>query len=236
MVREAVEAGVTRMMLAGTTVEDCPWYLETIAGYAGILYTSIGIHPEAVGEYRKSEVLPRMREWCKCPGVVAVGEVGLDYHYDATTPADQAACFVDMMALAVETSLPLIIHCREAFADCFRLVKENMPAGHPIQLHSFADGPAELEQWLTLNTYFSYNGMCTFKKAENIRETLRMVPDERLLLETDAPYLTPTPFRGKPNSSKFIPLIAQRIAEERQTTIKAIADLTTANACRFFRL
>ncbi|MBR4125849.1 MAG: TatD family hydrolase, partial [Victivallales bacterium] len=93
-----------------------------------------------------------------------------------------------------------------------------------------------LEQWLKLNTIFSYNGMVTFKKAENIRETLRLVPLDRLVLETDAPYLAPVPFRGQPNASKHIPLIAQRIAEERGLPLEELARLTTANARRFFRI
>ena len=141
-----------------------------------------------------------------------------------------------MLRLADETNTPVVIHSRDAFERCYRIVGECLAKDHPIQVHSFADTPRELDLWLERNAVFSYNGMVTFKKADNIRTTLRLVPLDRLLLETDAPYLTPTPFRGQPNSSKYIPLIAQRIADERSLTLEEVAKITTENARRFFRL
>ena len=236
LIREAAEAQVTGLLLAGTSLRDCPQNLALAATHAGV-YTSIGIHPLEVQDYDAAVAIPQLRAWLAAPHVVAIGEIGLDKHYADSAPAAiQEQALRDQLHLAAETGTPVVIHSREAFDRCHALVRECLPADHPLQIHSFADGPAELEQWLKLNTIFSYNGMVTFKKAENIRETLRLVPLDRLVLETDAPYLAPVPFRGQPNASKHIPLIAQRIAEERGLPLEELARLTTANARRFFRI
>ena len=232
---EAAAAGVKNLLLAGTSVDDAAVYLPIVATHTGI-YTSVGVHPEACRSFNEATDMPKLREWLKEPGVVAIGEVGLDAHYEEPFADEQESCFRAMLRLADETNTPVVIHSRDAFERCYRIVGECLAKDHPIQVHSFADTPRELDLWLERNAVFSYNGMVTFKKAENIRTTLRLVPQDRLLLETDAPYLTPTPFRGQPNSSKYIPLIAQRIADERSLTLEEVAKITTENARRFFRL
>lgn len=232
---EAAAAGVKNLLLAGTSVGDAAVYLPIVATYPGI-YTSVGVHPEACRGFNEATDIPRLRGWLKEPGVVAIGEVGLDAHYEEPFADEQESCFRAMLRLADETNTPVVIHSRDAFERCYRIVGECLAKDHPIQVHSFADTPRELDLWLERNAVFSYNGMVTFKKAENIRTTLRLVPLDRLFLETDAPYLTPTPFRGQPNSSKYVPLIAQRIADERSLTLEEVAKITTENARRFFRL
>ncbi len=232
---EAAAAGVKNLLLAGTSVDDAAVYLPIVATHTGI-YTSVGVHPEACRSFNEATDMPKLREWLKEPGVVAIGEVGLDAHYEEPFADEQESCFRAMLRLADETNTPVVIHSRDAFERCYRIVGECLAKDHSIQVHSFADTPRELDLWLERNAVFSYNGMVTFKKAENIRTTLRLVPLDRLLLETDAPYLTPTPFRGQPNSSRYIPLIAQRIADERSLTLEEVAKITTENARRFFRL
>lgn len=232
---EAAAAGVKNLLLAGTSVDDAAVYLPIVATHTGI-YTSVGVHPEACRGFNETADMPKLRGWLKEPGVVAIGEVGLDAHYEEPFADEQERCFRAMLRLADETNTPVVIHSRDAFERCYRIVGECLAKDHPIQVHSFADTPRELDLWLERNAVFSYNGMVTFKKADNIRTTLRLVPLDRLLLETDAPYLTPTPFRGQPNSSKYIPLIAQRIADERSLTLEEVAKNTTENARRFFRL
>ena len=232
---EAAAAGVKNLLLAGTSVGDAAVYLPIVATHSGI-YTSVGVHPEACRGFNETADIPKLRGWLKEPGVVAIGEVGLDAHYEEPFADEQESCFRAMLHLADETNTPVVIHSRDAFERCYRIVGECLAKDHPIQVHSFADTPRELDLWLERNAVFSYNGMVTFKKADNIRTTLRLVPLDRLLLETDAPYLTPTPFRGQPNSSKYIPLIAQRIADERNLTLEEVAKITTENARRFFRL
>ena len=236
LIHEAAEAQVRELLLAGTSLRDCTQNLAIAASHPGI-YTSVGIHPLEVQDYDEKSAIARLQQWLNEPKVVAIGEIGLDNHYPDSPAADlQEKAFRDQLRLAAETHTPVVIHCREAFERCHRLIRENLPDGHPLQIHSFADGPTELDKWLKLNTIFSYNGMVTFKKAENIRETLRLVPLERLVLETDAPYLAPVPFRGQPNASRNIPVIAARIAEERNLPLEELAHITTANARRFFRV
>ena len=232
---EAAAAGVKNLLLAGTSIGDAAVYLPIVATHPGI-YTRVGVHPEACRSFNEATDMPKLRGWLKELGVVAIGEVGLDAHYEEPFADEQESCFRAMLRLADETNTPVVIHSRDAFERCYRIVGECLAKDHPIQVHSFADTPRELDLWLERNAVFSYNGMVTFKKAENIRTTLRLVPQDRLLLETDAPYLTPTPFRGQPNSSKYIPLIAQRIADERSLTLDEVAKITTENARRFFRL
>lgn len=235
IVAEARAAGVPMLLLAGTSLRDCPQNIAFANGHDGV-YTAVGVHPEEVAGWDEGAI-GRLEQWCRSSAkVVAIGEIGLDAHYDATSGADQEAVFAQCLQLAARLELPAVLHVREAFERAFPMVRRYLPSGHPIQIHSFADGPAELDKWLGLNTFFSYNGMVTFKKAENIRQTLRLVPDERLLLETDAPYLAPAPFRGQPNASRLIPVIAGRVAEERRQSVEKIAELTSANAMRFFRI
>ena len=193
---EAAAAGVKNLLLAGTSVDDAAVYLPIVATHTGI-YTSVGVHPEACRSFNEATDMPKLRGWLKEPGVVAIGEVGLDAHYEEPFADEQESCFRAMLRLADETNTPVVIHSRDAFERCYRIVGECLAKDHPIQVHSFADTPRELDLWLERNAVFSYNGMVTFKKAENIRTTLRLVPQDRLLLETDAPYLTPTPFRGR---------------------------------------
>ncbi|MCQ2403498.1 MAG: TatD family hydrolase [Lentisphaeria bacterium] len=232
---EASAASVKEILLAGTSLDDIPVYLPLAETHPGV-HTAVGIHPEACSAFDEASALPRLREWAKAPGVVAIGEIGLDAHYDATTAEEQERCLKAMLRLADQTGLPVVIHCREAFERCHQIIDQCLAIDHPLQIHSFADGPRELDIWLKRNTFFSYNGMTTFKKAENIRGTLRLVPRKRLLLETDAPYLTPVPYRGQANASKFIPLIAERVAQEQGLSLEEVAELTTANAHRLFRL
>ena len=189
--QEAAEANVPRLILAGTGAADSPRYLRLAENRPG-LYATVGFHPENCAD-ATPENLARLREWLRHPKTVALGEVGLDAHWEGSTAAEQEALFTECLRLAAETGKPVMLHCREAFERCHALILRHLPANHPVHVHCFADGPRELDAWLRLNTVFSYNGMVTFKKADNIRETLRLVPDDRLLLETDAPLPRPRP-------------------------------------------
>ena len=234
IVCENLAAGVD-MLLAGTDTEDAPRYVALARRHPGRLFVTCGVHPECCGRIEAAEGADFVEKMItSCPEIVSVGEIGLDLHSSDVPLEKQQAVLAAMLEVAARHGKPVTIHCRDAFRHCFPMVRDLLPAGHPVHVHSFTDSPAEMEQWLTLNSVFSYNGMVTFKKAENIRETLAMVPMERLLTETDAPYLTPVPFRGKPNASKYIPLIAAKIAELRGGTAEEIGALTAGNARRFF--
>ena len=223
---------VTRFLVLGTSYDDCPRTMA-LADPANGVYVAAGLHPHVADSFVGTEPF---REWLALPGAIAVGEIGLDYHYDISARESQRRVLETFFLLAQELNLPAVIHCREAFDDCHDILKANCAPGARILIHSFADTPRELEQWLELGAMVSVNGMVTFNKADNIRESLAHIPLERLLLETDSPYLAPKPYRGQRNSPANIPIIGQRVAEEKGLSVGEVQRITTENALKFFGL
>jgi TatD DNase family protein len=225
----AREQGVGVFLVQGTSLEDCERTVALSNPAQGV-YTAAGLHPHVAASFQD---MAFFRELLAQAGVVAVGEVGLDYHYNHSPPARQREVFGLFLDLAMELELPAIIHCRDAFADCYEMVKERHCPALRCIIHSFTGTPAEAEQWLELNTMLSINGMVTFNRADNIRESLAQIPMSRLLLETDSPYLAPVPKRGQRNCPAFLPYIGWRVAEEKQIAPEKVAQITTGNACDF---
>ena len=172
------------------------------------------------------------------PKVVAIGEIGLDYHWDDAPKPVQHEAFAQQLALAAALNLPVIIHNREASADMLRLLAASPLAGreNPGVLHSFSGDWAMAQAALDMGFYLGFTGPVTFKKADDLREIVRQTPLERILIETDAPYLAPEPYRGKRNESAYVALVAARIAEVKGVDTAVIAQQTSANAGRLFRL
>jgi len=224
-------AGVTRCLVAGTDLTDSRKGQALTVIHAGVL-AAAGVHPHQAAEFAGD--LGAFRELARLPGIVAIGEIGLDYHYDFSPRETQRRVFGAFLGLAAELKLPALIHCREAFADTFAMLQEAAQAGVQFELHSFTGTPAEAELLLPLGAYFGFNGMVTFTKANNIRETLRVIPRDRLLIETDSPYLAPVPHRGKRNQPGYLPLVVKRMALELSLSQEEVARLTTANALCFF--
>ena len=161
--------------------------------------------------------------------VVAIGEIGLDYHYTPETRAEQLKLFGEQLALARERDLPVVIHTREAWEDTLAVLKETPSRGI---IHSFTGTPAEAKSYLDLGYYISFSGIVTFKQAENVREAAKVVPDDRILIETDSPYLAPVPMRGNPNEPAFVRHTCEFLAAFRGMDAEAFAELTFANAER----
>jgi TatD DNase family protein len=193
------------------------------------LWLATGCHPHDAAAWPacRDQVLAA---WA-LPSVVAAGEMGLDYHYDHAPRDLQRRVFSEQLALAVGQQLPVIVHAREADSDVAAIAREQ--PGHPIVLHSFSSGAALREAGLVAGWYFSFSGMITFKSWSDI-ETVRAVSPDRLLLETDAPYLAPVPHRGHRNEPGYLVATATRLAEIRGTTFAEIAATTSANAERLF--
>lgn len=223
---------VTRFLVLGTSLQDCPRTVALASPQDGV-YVAAGMHPHTADTY---ETMTPFREWLATPGAVAVGEIGLDYFYDISDRGAQKRVFAAFLELAQELKLPAVIHCRNAFEDCYDIVKATLAPGFPFLIHSFADTRREAELWLELGAMFSVNGMLTFRKSDNIREAINAVPLERILLETDSPYLAPIPHRGKRNCPAFIPFIGEKLADEKCCAVEDIAEITTRNACRFFNI
>jgi TatD DNase family protein len=187
------------------------------------IYAVVGVHPHEAAKASGDETAPLLSH----PKVVAVGEIGLDYHYDFAPRDVQWAVFERQLHLARTAGLPVVIHTREAWADTVAILKEHGP-GRGI-FHCFSGGPAEAEEALALGFHLSFSGILTFPKADDIREAARVAPADRLLVETDAPYLAPIPFRGKRNEPAYVVHTARRLAELRGLSFDEVAALTTAN-------
>ncbi len=189
-----------------------------------------GCHPHDAGSWNGTVRAQLLGVW-QHPGVIAAGEIGLDYHYNYAPRDVQQAVFREQLALAVEAELPVVIHAREADADVVAILRQQPRAR--IVLHSFSSGPVLRDAGLADGWFFSFSGMVTFKSWTQ-QDTVRAVPLDRLLLETDAPYLAPVPLRGKRNEPAFVVEVARAVAAIRGASFDEIANATSANALQLF--
>lgn len=199
------------------------------------IYAAVGIHPhdaDKVDEKAIAEVL----ELAKDKKVVAIGETGLDYHYGKDNKEAQKAAFKKFLELAQELNKPVIIHCREADEDTITIMKEVNRGGLRGVFHCFAGNDSLIDYAREIGFYASFTGTVTFKKADQVRENVKKIPLEKLMLETDCPYLAPEPNRGKRNEPSYIPIIARKIAELKGISIEELAAITTQNARKFFSI
>lgn len=223
----AAAAGVTRILSIGTG--DGPPEIDRavrVAEKYEQVYASVGVHPHDAAKVTP-QTLDDLRALASHQKVVAYGEIGLDYHYDFSPREVQREVFVAQLKLAADLKLPITIHTREAWEDTISILRENW-TGEGI-MHCFTGDPAQAQEALDMGFHLSYGGVLTFKTAENVRESARMTPDDRLLIETDAPYLAPIPYRGKRNEPSMMVETARKLAEVRGTTPDRIAAITTAN-------
>ncbi len=240
--------GVKVVIIPGSALEDSRAAVALAERYADTpcaLYAAVGIHPTEA-DTLTSEALVELRELAAHPRVVAIGEIGLDYYWPRVAergwpcaePPQQRAALEAQLALAAELSLPVILHDRDAHADMLAMLQDwtHHHAERTGTLHAYAAGPALLPEMLSLNLYIGMDGPVTFEKATGLHEVAQQVPLERLLLETDAPYLTPHPYRGRRNEPAYLTYIAARIAALKNIGVETVAAATTVNAGRLFRL
>jgi TatD DNase family protein len=226
--KRAHEAGVTKLICVGTSEQSSQEAVHFAANHE-YAYASIGVHPHDTKDgYREITSLIGSKK------LVAVGEIGLDYFYTHSPREIQIEALQHQIQLALDHNLPIIFHVREAFED-FWPVFDNFP-GSRGELHSFTDNQTNLEAGLQRGLYVGVNGISTFTKDEAQKAMFATIPPERLLLETDAPFLTPTPFRGKVNEPAFVRQIAEHHASIRSVSLDEIASVTTANARALFAL
>lgn len=230
--RRAREAGVERIVVVADGVDTADAALALCAGADGLVATA-GTHPHRAAEFDGASAR-RLERLFERPEVVAVGETGLDYHYDHCPRDLQRESFEWHLAQAASLGRPVIVHSREADDDTARLIGD-APRGLTGVLHCFSSGPEVLEVALRRGFSVSFSGMITFRNW-SATWAVERVPDDRLLIETDAPYLAPVPHRGRRNEPAFLPAVAARLAELRGSTPERIAALTTENATRLFAL
>ena len=229
VVDEARAVGVERLVDVGTDVDSSKAAAGRAAALDGVWATA-GVHPHdaAAGLDGLDEVL-------RSPGVVAVGECGLDYHYDHSPRLAQRDAFAAQVALAHEHGLPLVIHTREAWDDTFAILDE---VGVPERtvMHCFTGGPGEAEASLERGALLSFSGIVTFKTADDLRDAAASCPLDRLMIETDSPYLAPVPHRGRPNRPALLVHVGRGVAAAKGVSLEVVAEATWANADRFYGL
>ena len=226
----ARERGVSAMLCVCISEENKKAVLEIAAEHADI-FASVGVHPSDVSQLVSKETLI---EWANAPKVVALGESGLDYYYTKDSAEVQKQSFAHHLQADAELNLPVIVHTREAKQDTIDLIKAHGSSNTAGVLHCFTEDWAMAEQALDLGYYISLSGIVTFKNAESLRDVAKRVPLERLLVETDSPYLAPVPHRGKPNEPKYVRDVAEYIAQLRGVSYEALAEATSANFYALF--
>jgi TatD DNase family protein len=227
------KASVDRWITIGTTPKDGA-AARSLAEKNGGMFFACAIHPHQSQEWDAS-CPARFRELLAHKKAVALGEIGLDYHYDFSPRDVQKRAFEEQLALADELDLPIIIHCRESFRDISAILKAHKTEKLRGVVHCFSEGRAEAEQLFELGFYIGLGGAMTYPKSDAIRAAAAAAPADRLLLETDAPYLAPPPHRGKRNEPSYVPFIAEVLAKARKVSVEEIARLTSENAARLFR-
>lgn len=234
VIQAANEAGVTRLLCVGCSLEDSRLGIELVNKHKNI-WASIGIHPHEAKKYvGRTDLLEAFANLVSKPKVVAVGECGLDYYYQHSSKEEQAEILKFQIELAQKHNLPLIFHIREAFEDFWQIIDGYK--GVRGVVHSFSTGEQELNDILRRNLYVGLNGIMTFTKNPAQLVAAKAVPLEKLMLETDAPFLTPTPYRGTINEPKYVRVTAEFLANLRNESLEQLAIATTQNAQELFGL
>lgn len=196
-----------------------------------MLYMALGVHPSEFQTY-DSSVDKKIYEFSSNKKLVAIGEIGLDYHYDSENKLLQQKIFKNQLELAQKMNLPVLIHDREAHEDCFNILQDFKLKD--VIFHCFSGTPVFAEKCIEHGYYIAVGGIVTFKNAKDLKESVKLVPLDKLLLETDCPYLAPVPFRGKVNTPSYLKYIAQEIASIKEISIDEVKTTTTLNAERVF--
>jgi TatD DNase family protein len=230
VIERALAAGVEYMVAIGSG--DGPPDLEAgvrLADRYPFIYATVGVHPHDAAK-ATSETYARLSELTAHPKVIAIGEIGLDYHYNHSSPEVQREVFLEQMRIAGDARKPIVIHTRSAWEDTIALLRDHWtPTGLGGVIHCFSEGPREAEEAIAIGFHISFAGIVTFPKAVGIQEAARITPADRLLIETDAPYLAPVPKRGKRNEPAYVVETARKLAELRGVTPEEIAQTTTDN-------
>lgn len=225
------ESGVCGVINCGADIESSVFSLELAKKYP-FIYAACGVHPEEV-ETVEVDYIDTLRNLAKNEKCVAIGEIGLDYYWRQDTKSKQKEMFENQIILAKELNLPIIVHDREAHNDTLEILKKHKPTG---VLHCFSGSVETAKEVLKLGMYIGLGGAVTFKNARKSVEVAEMLPLDRLLLETDCPYMAPVPMRGKRNNSTYISYIAEKIAETKGIDPQTVLDVTAENAKKLFNI
>jgi TatD DNase family protein len=233
-IQRARDHGVSRIINIGFNRETIPTTMKLVERY-DFIYAAVGWHPQDAKDMTAQD-LEWIESLCSHPKVVAIGEIGLDYHWD-TSPKDvQQQVFREQIRLARRMKMPIVIHNRDAHQDVVDILHEEKAEEVGGIMHCYSGSWEIAQKCLDMNFYISFGGPVTFKNAKQPKEVLSKVPLDRLLIETDAPYLTPHPYRGKRNETGYVRFVAEAAAEIKGVNLEEISKITTENALRLFRI
>lgn len=228
------EQGVERIVNVSANLAEIRATLELIDRYP-FLYGAAGVHPDDTKELNE-ENFEQIRQALSHEKMLAVGEIGLDYYWDASDREIQKKWFLRQLDLAGELDKPVIIHSREAAADTLELIRAAGGANFQMVIHCFSYSTEVAREYLNMGHYLGIGGVVTYKNGRKLKEVVSYMPLDRILLETDAPYLSPVPFRGRRNSSEKIQYVVQEIARLKEVSEETVLETTWENACRFYRM
>ncbi len=217
--------GVDKIINVGSDMRSSIRSIELAQKY-DFIYAAVGIHPHNIQDMTE-ENIKLLQKYCNCYKVVAVGEIGLDYHYENIDRDAQKYWFKRQLDICAQTGRPVIIHSRNAAADSFEILKNS--GVHKGVIHAFSGSPEMAKQYISLGFYIGVGGVSTYKNAKKLVETIKQIPLEKILIETDAPYLTPEPYRGQRNNSQNLRLIVERIGEIKQIPPEFVANISYEN-------
>lgn len=231
-IKKSIELGVTKMYMPNCNSETIDGMMQLSEKWPNNCIPMMGLHPCYVKEDYQKE-LSLVNDWLNKEQFAAVGEIGLDYHWDLTFRQQQIEAFEYQIDLALEHDLPIVIHSRSSTQDCIDIVKKKQNGNLKGVFHCFGGTLDEAKQITDLNFMLGIGGVVTFKNSK-LGDIIKDIDIDHLVLETDAPYLAPTPYRGKRNESSYIPLIAEKLVDIKQMSLKDIAAVTTKNAEKLF--
>lgn len=231
VIKNANDSGVEKIILPSAYPKDIEKIMEITSIYDNV-YGLLGVHPSEVKDW-SDDLIDKIKEYSKNPKIVGIGEIGLDYYWDKSFNELQKEVFIKQIKLANELDLPISIHDREAHKDTFDILKEYNKSSK-IVMHCFSGSVEFARECIKEGWYLALGGVVTFKNAIKMKEVAVEIPLDKLLLETDAPYLTPVPFRGKENQPAYTKFVAEEIAKLRGITFKEVDKVTTENALKVF--
>lgn len=234
VIKRAKDNKIDYLINVGSSLESSLNSRELANRFEGIFY-SIGLHPHFADDFNK-DVISQFEEEAGNKKLVAIGEVGLDYFKSRSAKNKQKEVFGEFISLAKKLKLPLIVHCRDSQEDIYSILKEEFNDFSKIVFHCFSGPQDFLEKCLDQGAMFSFTANITYPKASSLRELVKLIPMDKIMLETDAPYLAPQKFRGQRNEPSYVHFVAQELAALKNIPLQEVLDITTRNALRFFKL
>jgi len=232
VVQRAKDASVDHILVPATDIQTAQKVIE-LADKFDMIYGAVGVHPHDSKDWDES-FIPQIEELAQHNKILAIGEIGLDYFYDFSPKEKQIKAFRDQIELALKLNLPIIVHNREADEDILNIICDYAGSGLRAQFHCFNGSTEDALKLISMHHFISFTGNITFKNAENLREILARIPLDYLLLETDSPFMTPVPYRGKRNEPSYVKYVAEKIAEVHKISVEDTARITSLNAFRLF--